>query len=59
MYQSELATPETRGFMTCMHGVMFAVGQVRLFSLNLVRYEWGRQTIGSYILPFRFNLSQV
>jgi MFS family permease len=26
MYQSEVATPETRGFMTCMQGVMFAVG---------------------------------
>ena len=26
MYQSEVSTPESRGFMTCMHGVMFAVG---------------------------------
>jgi hypothetical protein len=29
------------------------------FSLNLLRFEWGRQTIGSYILPFRFDLTQV
>lgn len=26
MYQAEVSTPESRGFMTCMHGVMFAVG---------------------------------
>lgn len=26
MYQSEVSTPESRGFMCCMHGVMFAVG---------------------------------
>jgi MFS family permease len=26
MYQSEVATPQSRGFMCCMHGVMFAVG---------------------------------
>ncbi|KAI9710317.1 MAG: hypothetical protein M1820_002812 [Bogoriella megaspora] len=26
MYQSEVSTPESRGFMTCMHGIMFAVG---------------------------------
>lgn len=26
MYQSEVSTPESRGFMVCMHGVMFAVG---------------------------------
>jgi MFS family permease len=26
MYQSEVSTPKTRGFMTCMHGIMFAVG---------------------------------
>lgn len=26
LYQSEVSTPQTRGAMTCMHGVMFAVG---------------------------------
>jgi sugar porter (SP) family MFS transporter len=26
MYQSEVSTPESRGFMCCMHGIMFAVG---------------------------------
>jgi sugar porter (SP) family MFS transporter len=26
MYQTEVATPASRGFMGCMHGVMFAVG---------------------------------
>jgi MFS family permease len=26
MYQSEVSTPATRGFMCCMHGVMFATG---------------------------------
>lgn len=26
MYQSEVSTPETRGFMVSMHGIMFAVG---------------------------------
>ena len=26
MYQFEVPTPESRGFMTCMHGAMFAVG---------------------------------
>jgi MFS family permease len=28
MYQSEVSTPETRGFMVSMHGIMFAVGCV-------------------------------
>jgi hypothetical protein len=28
------------------------------FSSDLVRFEWGRQAVGSYILPFRFNLRQ-
>ncbi|KAK4502547.1 hypothetical protein PRZ48_005972 [Zasmidium cellare] len=26
MYQAEVSTPETRGFMVSMHGIMFAVG---------------------------------
>lgn len=26
MYQAEVATPETRGFMVSMTGVMFAIG---------------------------------
>ena len=26
MYQSEVSTPESRGFMVCMHGIMFAAG---------------------------------
>jgi hypothetical protein len=34
-------------------------GQFIHFSLHLMRFGWGRQTIGSYILPLRFNLGQV
>ncbi|EME44963.1 hypothetical protein DOTSEDRAFT_23064 [Dothistroma septosporum NZE10] len=26
MYQAEVSTPETRGFMVSMHGIMFAIG---------------------------------
>jgi hypothetical protein len=26
MYQAEVSTPESRGFMVSMHGIMFAMG---------------------------------
>ena len=30
MYQAEVSTPESRGFMVSMHGVMFAMGKLKI-----------------------------
>lgn len=56
MYQAELATPASRGFMVSMSGVMFALGYMLSGWINFGTYYGGVQAPNS-TWPWRFPLA--
>jgi sugar porter (SP) family MFS transporter len=56
MYQAELATPESRGFMVSMTGIMFAVGYTLSAWINYGTYYAGINNPDSSF-PWRFPLA--
>ena len=55
MYQSELATPETRGYVTCMHGVMFAVGYTLSGWIGYACYFSSQTSTFGFRFPLAFQ----
>lgn len=55
MYQSEVSTPGSRGFMTCMHGVMFAVGYSLAAWIGFGCYFSSTQSTFGFRFPLAFE----
>lgn len=56
MYQAELSTPDSRGFMVAMTGVMFALGYSLAGWINFATYYGGLNSPDS-TFPWRFPLA--
>ncbi|KAL9067482.1 MAG: hypothetical protein Q9157_006794 [Trypethelium eluteriae] len=55
MYQSEVSTPESRGFMTCMHGIMFAVGYSLSAWIGFACYFSSQKSSFGWRFPIAFQ----
>ncbi|EXJ86934.1 hypothetical protein A1O3_03888 [Capronia epimyces CBS 606.96] len=56
MYQAEISTPQSRGFMVSMTGVMFALGYMLSGWINFATYYAGQKDPSS-TFPWRFPLA--
>jgi MFS family permease len=55
MYQAEVSTPESRGFMVSMHGVMFAVGYTSSAWIGFSTYFMKGNSSFSWRFPLAFQ----